>query len=159
MSGARAVISDGTGGFAVQEIDVGDPGPGEVLVELAASGVCHTDLQLAETVPLPMILGHEGAGTVVAAGDGVTRVAVGDRVLLTWAIACGTCFITSSCNTMIYGESPDGLNSRGSPWAIANFLRNNAIFPCNPRIVPAMLHFPADPAWRPTRHRSMRRNR
>ena len=111
MSGARAVISDGTGGFAVQEIDVGDPGPGEVLVELAASGVCHTDLQLAETVPLPMILGHEGAGTVVAAGDGVTRVAVGDRVLLTWAIACGTCFQCSRGNQVLCERL--GLGPRG----------------------------------------------
>jgi Zn-dependent alcohol dehydrogenase len=88
----RAVISDGTGGFAVHEVEVGEPGPDEVLVELAASGVCHTDHDLCTGVPLPMILGHEGAGTVRAVGDEVGHVTPGDRVILTWAIGCGDCY-------------------------------------------------------------------
>jgi Zn-dependent alcohol dehydrogenase len=88
----RAVISDGAGGFAVDEIEVGEPGPDEVLVALAASGVCHTDHDLCVGVPIPMILGHEGAGTVRSVGDEVEHVQPGDRVILTWAIGCGGCF-------------------------------------------------------------------
>jgi Zn-dependent alcohol dehydrogenase len=87
----RAVISDGNSSFAVEEIEVGEPRRGEVLVELKASGVCHTDHDLIGA-SIPLVLGHEGSGVVAAVGDGVTRVAVGDRVLLSWAIPCGSCF-------------------------------------------------------------------
>ena len=111
MPAARAVVSDGKGAMAVDTIEVGEPGPGEVLVALAASGVCHTDLQLAETVPFPMVLGHEGAGTVSAVGDGVTGLAPGDRVLLTWAIACGTCFQCNRGNQVLCERL--GLGPRG----------------------------------------------
>lgn len=103
-------MSDGSGGFAVDDIDVGEPGEGEVLVELHASGVCHTDYDIAK-VPFAMILGHEGAGVVTAVGDGVDNVAVGDAVILTWAIACGTCFQCSRGNQVLcerLGLSPRG---------------------------------------------------
>lgn len=74
------------------------PGPGEVLVRIEATGVCHSDLHVIEEDgwhhPLPVLLGHEGAGTVVAVGDG-SDVAVqlhqGDRVVLGWKTACGKC--------------------------------------------------------------------
>lgn len=88
----RAAITDGKGGYVVDDIEVGDPGPEEVLVEMAASGVCHTDVDIAARSAAGTILGHEGAGTVLACGPGVDHVAPGDRVLLTWAIACGSCF-------------------------------------------------------------------
>src|SRR4051812_40472374 len=88
---ARAVISDGGGGFAVRDIEIDDPAYGEVLVELRASGVCHTDHDLIGA-PVPLVLGHEGAGVVLAVGDGVRDVAVGDRVLLSWSLPCGLCF-------------------------------------------------------------------
>jgi len=88
---ARAVVSDGTGGFAVQDITVDDPAAGEVLVEIKASGVCHTDHDLMG-VPVPFVLGHEGAGVVLAVGQGVTGLAAGDRVVLSWSIPCGRCF-------------------------------------------------------------------
>ncbi|WP_329319748.1 Zn-dependent alcohol dehydrogenase [Streptomyces sp. NBC_01262] len=80
--------------LVVTDIDLPDPGPGQVRVRLAAAGVCHSDLSLATGTlrqPVPAVLGHEGAGTVVAVGDAVTGVAVGDRVVLNWAPSCGDC--------------------------------------------------------------------
>ena len=88
---ARAAVADGSGGYRVDEVDVGDPGPGEVLVAIKASGVCHTDLKVLPRWPA-MVMGHEGAGVVLAVGAGVTNVAPGDRVLLNWAMPCGNCF-------------------------------------------------------------------
>jgi Zn-dependent alcohol dehydrogenase len=78
----------------VQELELAPPGPGEVLVRLRASGVCHSDLNAidgtAET-RCPAVLGHEGAGVVEAVGPGVARVAPGHHVALSWAPSCGTC--------------------------------------------------------------------
>jgi S-(hydroxymethyl)mycothiol dehydrogenase len=79
---------------ATQTIVVPDPGPGEVLVDVAACGVCHTDLHYREGAinsDFPFLLGHEAAGTVAAVGDGVTNVAPGDYVVLAWRAPCGTC--------------------------------------------------------------------
>lgn len=75
-------------------IELPAPGPGQVRVRLAAAGVCHSDLSLANgtlKVPVPAVLGHEGAGTVVAVGEGVTGFAPGDGVVLNWAPSCGRC--------------------------------------------------------------------
>jgi S-(hydroxymethyl)glutathione dehydrogenase/alcohol dehydrogenase len=68
----------------VEQIDVEAPRHGEVTVRLAACGVCHSDLSATNGTipyPLPLVLGHEGAGVVVAVGDGVSRYAVGDHVV------------------------------------------------------------------------------
>ncbi|MBI9114010.1 S-(hydroxymethyl)mycothiol dehydrogenase [Sanguibacter suaedae] len=76
------------------EIVVPDPGPGEVVVDVAACGVCHTDLHYREggiTDDYPFLLGHEAAGTVSAVGPDVTNVAVGDTVVLNWRAVCGEC--------------------------------------------------------------------
>ena len=70
------------------------PGPGEVLVEVKAAGVCHSDLHPARgdwPAKTPLVLGHEGAGIVREVGPSVTRVSVGDHVVLCWAPACGEC--------------------------------------------------------------------
>ncbi|MDT0345422.1 zinc-binding dehydrogenase [Streptomyces litchfieldiae] len=75
-------------------IELPEPGPGQVRVRLAAAGVCRSDLSLADGVlrqPVPAVLGHEAAGTVVAVGEGVTGVAPGRRVVLNWAPSCGAC--------------------------------------------------------------------
>ena len=80
------------------EIDLPEPGPGRVRVKLAAAGVCHSDLSLATGVlrtPVPVVLGHEGAGTVTAVGEGVTSVRPGDAVVINWAPACGACHLCS----------------------------------------------------------------
>jgi S-(hydroxymethyl)glutathione dehydrogenase/alcohol dehydrogenase len=70
------------------------PGPGEVRIRIRAAGVCHSDLS-ARTgglpQPVPAILGHEAAGDVVAVGDGVDDLQVGDRVIANWLPACGSC--------------------------------------------------------------------
>lgn len=80
--------------FSVEPAVLDEPRHGEVLVELAGTGVCHTDLLPRQgvffPVPGPMVLGHEGAGTVVAVGPGVRSVAVGDEVILSYA-SCGLC--------------------------------------------------------------------
>ncbi len=91
----RAAVLERTGGpLTLTELDLAEPGPGEVRVRLHASGVCHSDQNAidgtAET-RCPAVLGHEGAGVVEAAGPGVTRVAVGDHVALSWAPSCGYC--------------------------------------------------------------------
>ncbi|MFC9328195.1 Zn-dependent alcohol dehydrogenase [Kitasatospora sp. NPDC057015] len=80
------------------EIDLPAPGPGQVRVRLAAAGVCHSDLSLATGLlraATPVVLGHEGSGTVTAVGEGVDSVRPGDAVVLNWAPACGTCHLCS----------------------------------------------------------------
>jgi S-(hydroxymethyl)glutathione dehydrogenase/alcohol dehydrogenase len=86
----HAIISDGKGHFADAELSFAEPEGGEVLVRIEASGVCHTDLD-SLSWRAPLIVGHEGAGVVLACGPQVTHVAPGDRVLLNWAIPCGGC--------------------------------------------------------------------
>ena len=79
--------------FQVQDVEIEDPRAGEVLVRMAASGICHTDLLVSGgtfPTPLPVVLGHEGAGVVEAVGPGVTSVAEGDHVALSYD-SCGDC--------------------------------------------------------------------
>ncbi|MFE4536221.1 zinc-binding dehydrogenase [Streptomyces scopuliridis] len=91
----RAAILSAVGApLEIAGIELPEPGPGRVRVRLAAAGVCHSDLSLSNgtmRIPLPAVLGHEGAGTVVSVGEGVTHVAPGDGVVLNWAPSCGTC--------------------------------------------------------------------
>ncbi|MFQ5874297.1 MAG: zinc-binding dehydrogenase, partial [Dehalococcoidia bacterium] len=78
----------------VEEITVEPPGPGEVLVRIQASGVCHTDLHYKQgkiADDFPFLLGHEGSGIVEAVGEGVATPAVGDYVVLAWRAPCGQC--------------------------------------------------------------------
>lgn len=88
---ARAAITDGLGNFAVETIELDLPGPGEVLVAIKASGVCHTDWDSLQWKKR-LVLGHEGSGEVIATGKNVTQFAPGDRVMLNWAIPCGACY-------------------------------------------------------------------
>jgi S-(hydroxymethyl)glutathione dehydrogenase / alcohol dehydrogenase len=78
----------------VVDVDLAPPGPGEVLVRIAAAGVCHSDLHVRRgewVVPTPLVMGHEGSGVVVEAGPGVTTLAAGDHVVLSWVAPCGSC--------------------------------------------------------------------
>lgn len=80
--------------FKVEPVELQDPREGEVLVKLAASGVCHSDLSIQRGIlPMvpPLIFGHEGAGIVEKVGPGVTSVRKGDHVVLTWLYSCGFC--------------------------------------------------------------------
>src|SRR5258705_341956 len=80
--------------LAVEAAELDAPGPGEVLVEIKAAGVCHSDLHPARgdwPIKTPLVLGHEGAGIVREVGPSVTKVRPGDHVVLCWAPACGVC--------------------------------------------------------------------
>jgi NDMA-dependent alcohol dehydrogenase len=81
--------------FEVETLDLAPPQAGEVLLRVAAVGVCHSDWHLmtgATRHPVPVVPGHEGAGVVEAVGAGVRRVRPGDHVILNWAPSCGECF-------------------------------------------------------------------
>jgi Zn-dependent alcohol dehydrogenase len=78
----------------IEELELRDPGPGEVLVRVVCAGICHSDVGQADgewSHPLPVVLGHEGAAVVEAVGPGVESVAPGRRVLLNMAPGCGAC--------------------------------------------------------------------
>src|SRR5581483_118444 len=101
------------------EVQLPPPGPGEVVVRLAASGVCHTDATLARSsrpLPMPLILGHEGAGVVTDVGADVTNVRPGDHVVLSAIPQCGFCFYCrrgqpTLCDLFAnttFGYQPDG---------------------------------------------------
>jgi alcohol dehydrogenase len=78
----------------ITEVELDDPGPGEMLVKIAAAGLCHSDLSVIDGSrprPMPMALGHEAAGTVVSTGPGVASFAAGDRIAVAFVPACGDC--------------------------------------------------------------------
>ncbi|MER6470504.1 Zn-dependent alcohol dehydrogenase [Streptomyces collinus] len=90
----RGVVFDGTRVEVVDDLAVREPGPGEVRVAVAAAGLCHSDLSVVDGTipfPVPVVLGHEGAGVVEAVGAGVTHVVPGDHVALSTLANCGTC--------------------------------------------------------------------
>jgi S-(hydroxymethyl)glutathione dehydrogenase / alcohol dehydrogenase len=90
-----AVLREINGALSVEDVELAEPGPGEVTVRLVASGVCHSDWNVitgATPNPLPAVLGHEGAGVVEELGAGVRTVAEGDHVILSWLPSCGECF-------------------------------------------------------------------
>jgi S-(hydroxymethyl)glutathione dehydrogenase/alcohol dehydrogenase len=90
-----AVLRETGGVPRLEEIELAPLGPNQVRVRIAATGVCHSDLSLANGTlkyAMPVVLGHESAGRVVAVGDGVSDLAVGDPVVLTWAPPCRSCW-------------------------------------------------------------------
>ncbi|MEU8689141.1 Zn-dependent alcohol dehydrogenase [Streptomyces sp. NPDC048665] len=95
----RAAVLPAVGAqLEITDVELPDPGPGQVRVRLAAAGVCHSDLSLSNgtmRVPVPAVLGHEGAGTVMSVGEGVTHVSPGAPVVLNWAPSCGSCHACS----------------------------------------------------------------
>lgn len=104
-----AVFREVGSGFHIETLELDSPQEGEVLVKIAAAGVCHSDYHLI-TGDLrhhkPVVPGHEGAGTVIEVGSSVTRVKEGDFVALNWAPDCGECFYCldkrpSLCSTFI----------------------------------------------------------
>ncbi|MDO6654308.1 Zn-dependent alcohol dehydrogenase [Anaerobacillus sp. 1_MG-2023] len=90
----KAAVMTGLGApLEIQEVELASPKANEVLVKIAATGVCHSDLNAVQdpSTPFPTILGHEGAGTVVEVGPNVKTVKPGDKVALSWVPYCGTC--------------------------------------------------------------------
>lgn len=89
----KAAVFDGTR-IEVADVELAPPGPGEVLIDIAAAGVCHSDLHVLRRewkVPIPLVMGHEGSGVVAALGEGVIGLSVGDHVVLSWVPNCGEC--------------------------------------------------------------------
>ncbi|MCA8942042.1 MAG: alcohol dehydrogenase catalytic domain-containing protein [Planctomycetes bacterium] len=105
MKMRAAVLEEFGQPLVVQDLDIADPRPGEVLVKVKACGVCHTDLYTASGADpsgyAPCVLGHEGAGVVEAIGTGVTSVAPGDHVITLFSPECGECIHCKSGKTNI----------------------------------------------------------
>ncbi|RBY93910.1 alcohol dehydrogenase [Blastococcus sp. TBT05-19] len=94
-----AVLREPETEYEIVELEVRDPGPGEVLVEMAYSGLCHSDEHLRHSNPggrYPIVGGHEGSGVVQAVGPGVTGVAPGDHIVTSFLPACGHCRFCAS---------------------------------------------------------------
>ncbi|MDL2080682.1 Zn-dependent alcohol dehydrogenase [Streptomyces sp. GXMU-J15] len=108
----RAAVLPAVGApLELAEIELPEPGPGQVRVRLAAAGVCHSDLSLSNgtmVVPVPAILGHEGAGTVTAVGEGVTGIAPDSGVVLNWAPSCGGCPACARGEVWLCGNALNG---------------------------------------------------
>lgn len=108
-----AVVESAGAEFVIQPVLLADLQPHEVLVDVKAAGLCHTDLSVAQgglPFPLPGVLGHEGAGVVSAVGPGVTRVSAGDTVILSFT-SCGSC-----------GNCRDGHPAYCDTWLPANLI-------------------------------------
>jgi len=122
MRVTAAVAREQGAPFSVEELELDAPRPDEVLVKVHAVGICHTDIAIREQwmpVPLPVVLGHEGAGVVEAVGNSVTKVKPGDKVVMTYA-SCGNCPLCTSghpayCIELVprnvSGGRPDGSNA------------------------------------------------
>jgi S-(hydroxymethyl)glutathione dehydrogenase/alcohol dehydrogenase len=114
-----AVMRANNSPLEIEEIEIDDPGPGEVLLKTAASGICHSDLSVIEgglPFPPPTVLGHEPAGVVEAVGEGVVDFAPGDHVIGCLSSWCGVCkFCTGGrpylCLTQFMGR-PEGMGPR-----------------------------------------------
>ncbi len=110
-----AVMRANNAPLEIEEVEIDDPGPGEVLLKTAASGICHSDLHVIEgglPMPPPCILGHEPAGVVEAVGEGVSEFAPGDHVIGCITSWCGVCkFCTGGrpylCPTQFAGRPLD----------------------------------------------------
>ncbi len=125
---AHAAIADGHGHFSLEQLEVSEPIGDEVLVEIKAAGICHTD-HASLNWKRPLVMGHEGAGIVRAVGPQVHQVKPGDSVVLNWAIPCGNCFQCRLGNCVLCEESkpayvmerskahahPEGTTWRGRP--------------------------------------------
>jgi aryl-alcohol dehydrogenase len=88
-----AVVHEEAQPFSVEDLELEEPRANEVLVRVIATGMCHTDVIVRDqwySVPLPAVLGHEGAGVVERVGEGVSKVQPGDHVVLSFA-SCGEC--------------------------------------------------------------------
>lgn len=112
---SAAVVRERSGAFAIEKVRLEDPRDDEVLVRIVGVGMCHTDLVVRDQyfpTPLPAILGHEGSGVVEKIGGKVSKVAVGDHVVLTFA-SCGMC---SNCQQGQFGYCPElyGRNFTGA---------------------------------------------
>lgn len=127
-----AVVHEFRKPLVLEERPVPTPGPGEVVVQIEASGLCHTDIHAAHgdwpvKPTLPFVPGHEGVGIVTATGQGVSRVREGDRVALPWlGYACGECeYCTSGWETLCERQLNTGYSIDGGH---AEYARSHASY-------------------------------
>lgn len=110
MTMRAAVLRRPGAPLTIEQVDLAPPGRGEILVRIEAAGVCHSDYHYMTgdiTCPLPVVLGHEGAGIIEAMGDGTSdRLAVGDRVALMWRPRCGECEACITGNPVLCQSGP-----------------------------------------------------
>lgn len=116
---SRAAITDGNGSFIIDEVTLSAPSGSDVLVRIHAAGICHTDSD-SMSWGQRMIMGHEGAGVVEQTGPDVSQFSAGDRVLLNWAIPCGTCYQCERgeealCETHSFVTARDPQRGEASP--------------------------------------------
>ncbi|MFM7736796.1 MAG: Zn-dependent alcohol dehydrogenase [Alphaproteobacteria bacterium] len=122
----RAAVYVGQGQpVSIEDVTPSPPGPGDVVVEVGASGVCHSDLSVVNgylRMPEGVVLGHEAAGRVVEVGRDVTRVHKGDRVIASFVPACGTCWFCERDQSNLCeleapaSAAPRGVRSDGSAY-------------------------------------------
>ncbi|MDR7273807.1 alcohol dehydrogenase catalytic domain-containing protein [Catenuloplanes atrovinosus] len=152
MTTARGLIARGSS-LTVEDFLLDPPGEGEIEVEIGAAGVCHSDLSMVNGTlapSFPLVLGHEAAGTVIAAGPGVTRVAPGDRVVLNWSPPCRDCWFCARgepwlCETSGAPSAPRGTLPDGTPLHVTlglGALATRVVIPARAAVaVPAELSF------------------
>ena len=90
-----AILYETNSDLVIENVDVAAPGPKEVFVQMGAAGVCHSDVHVISGQAqqlMPCVLGHEGAALVTSIGDDVSRVSVGDHVVLSWLPYCENCY-------------------------------------------------------------------
>src|SRR4051794_8749689 len=86
------LVTERNGPVVIEEVRISPPGPGEVLVRVRATGLCHSDLTVSRDAPVfPVVLGHEAAGIVAEVGSDVHTVARGDHVVVSFKAPCGSC--------------------------------------------------------------------
>jgi len=114
----KALVTSENDKYSVEEVTLDPPKPGELVIKMSATGVCHSDLSVINgTIPLPkpIVLGHEGAGIVHELGEGVTNFAVGDHVVLSFIPACGHCFFCEQQQPQFCASgAPDGMMLDGT---------------------------------------------
>lgn len=121
----RGIVFNGTTAEIRTDVEVRDPGPNEVWVRVAAAGVCHSDVSLLDGTipwPAPSLMGHEGAGVVERVGSEVTRVKLGDHVVIATLANCGMC---KWCNTGKPGWCRASIGNRSEPFTVGGVAAGN----------------------------------
>src|SRR4051812_24516999 len=116
MTPMRGIVWDGEQLVVTDELEVREPGVGEVWVRVAASGICHSDLNVMEgnsSLRPPVVLGHEAAGVVERLGPGVTAPAIGARVVVNAMTPCRRC---AACDTGRLSECRSAFGGGGHPF-------------------------------------------
>jgi S-(hydroxymethyl)glutathione dehydrogenase/alcohol dehydrogenase len=157
VSTVRAAVMTATNQpLEITSVELDPPGPGEVLMRVHASGVCHSDLSIIDGKLMsltPTVLGHEGAGVIEAVGPGVTRVREGDHVVASWIASCRSCFhcmhgqpqlcLAAVAKNGVMDDGTTRLHHDGAPlyhglncatFAEATVLRETAVIAIDPSI-------------------------